>query len=132
MSSTSEKHHKLTNGVGCCSVPMWMNGLPSGFCDNPAYGKRPPCKEYRNAWTRELIREDGRYSGYVPGLACPGHGGPAKPYFDFVCDAPPGPESGRFVEVENALGESISKGEWIKRPDGYWALRITEEPRPAP
>jgi hypothetical protein len=27
----------------------------------------------------EEMRDDGRYNGYVPALACPGHGGPAKP-----------------------------------------------------
>ena len=124
MSSSSEHHHKLTNGVGKCSVPMWMGGCPAGFCDAPAYGHRPDCKMYRDGWTGELKRMDGKYDGYVPGLACPGHGGPSKPYFYFVCDGPPGPEAGRFVEVEDAIGHSIRKGEWVKRPDGYWALRV--------
>jgi len=32
---------------------------------------------------------------------------------------------GRFVEVENAAGESISFGEWVKHGDGLWSLRIT-------
>ena len=41
-----------------------------------------------------------------------------------VFDGPPGPESGRFVEVETEGGKSIRAGEWIERPDGYWALRI--------
>ena len=36
----------------------------------------------------------------------------------------PGPESGRFIEVEDDTGKSISVGEWIRRPDGLWALRI--------
>ena len=43
---------------------------------------------------------------------------------DIVFDGPPGPESGRFVEVENQLGRSVNVGEWVHRPDGYWALRI--------
>ncbi len=38
-------------------------------------------------------------------------------------DGPPGPESGRFVEVERD-GKSISAGEWVKREDGYWVLRL--------
>ncbi len=50
-----------------------------------------------------------------------------KDYVDIVFDGPPGPESGRFVEVENAQGKSISFGEWIERPDGYWALRIPQQ-----
>lgn len=44
---------------------------------------------------------------------------------DIVFDGPPGPESGRFIEVEDpATGASISIGKWIKRDDGYWVLRI--------
>ena len=43
---------------------------------------------------------------------------------NIVFDGPPGPEAGRFVEVETDDGKSINAGEWIKRPDGLWALRI--------
>ncbi len=44
---------------------------------------------------------------------------------DIVFDGPPGPESGRFVEVEDTVTRaSISYGEWVERDDGYWALRI--------
>lgn len=34
------KHHKELdkNGIGKCSVPMWRNGMPAGFCDKTAYG----------------------------------------------------------------------------------------------
>jgi hypothetical protein len=46
-------------------------------------------------------------------------------FVDIVFDGPPGPESGRFVEVENQLGRSVDVGEWIHRPDGYWVLRIS-------
>lgn len=45
---------------------------------------------------------------------------------DIVFDGPPGPESGRFVEVESPPGTGISFGEWVHREDGYWALRFTE------
>ncbi len=48
----------------------------------------------------------------------------SKKYVDIVFDGPPGPEAGRFVEVENSLGQSIRFGEWVHRPDGYWVLRI--------
>ncbi len=41
---------------------------------------------------------------------------------------PYGHTAGRFVDVVNDAGEGISIGEWIKREDGYWALRITELP----
>jgi hypothetical protein len=43
---------------------------------------------------------------------------------DVVFDGPPGPESGRFVEVEDMQGHSINAGEWIDRGDGLWVLRI--------
>jgi len=45
-------------------------------------------------------------------------------YIDVVFDGPPGPESGRFVELEDDHGRSIDLGEWIQRPDGFWALRL--------
>ena len=41
-----------------------------------------------------------------------------------VFDGPPGHESGRFVEVEDAEGHGINAGEWRKRDDGLWELRI--------
>lgn len=72
----SKRHKELENGEGLCSVPMWCDGLPAGFCDCVAYGERPPCKMLRDARTGELFRVDGKYNGYVPGLACPNHGGP--------------------------------------------------------
>lgn len=57
-----ERHKKVNEqGIGLCSVPMWCQGMPAGFCDNEAYGHR----------------ENKRvYDGYVMHLACPGHGGP--------------------------------------------------------
>lgn len=45
-------------------------------------------------------------------------------FIDIVFDGPPGPEAGRFVEVENSSGKSISFGRWFQRPDGYWVLRF--------
>lgn len=39
-----------------------------------------------------------------------------------VFDGPPGPEAGRFVEVENAAGRSVHAGEWRERTDGLWEL----------
>ncbi len=60
------KHHlELTDGVGRCSVPIWMNGLPAGFCDEVAYGE--PTEEGRL-----------KYADHIPGLACVHHGGPKK------------------------------------------------------
>ena len=42
-----------------------------------------------------------------------------------VFDGPPGPEAGRFVEVENIEGASIRVGVWHERDDGFWELRIS-------
>lgn len=41
-----------------------------------------------------------------------------------IFDGPPGPESGRFVEVEDDRGNSIRAGEWSKRRDGLWVLSL--------
>lgn len=51
-------------------------------------------------------------------------------HIDFVFDGPPGPQAGRFVEVENHKGESIKFGKWIQRDDGYWVLRCAAAPSP--
>jgi hypothetical protein len=48
-------------------------------------------------------------------------------FVDVVFDGPPGPVCGRFVEVENEHGRSVNIGEWVQRPDGYWALRISSD-----
>lgn len=45
-------------------------------------------------------------------------------FVDIVFDGPPAPESGRFVEVEDDQGHGLHVGEWVQRPDGYWALRV--------
>lgn len=45
-------------------------------------------------------------------------------YTDIVFDGPPGPESGRFVEVEDQDGKSRSIGKWVERDDGFWVLRL--------
>lgn len=47
-----------------------------------------------------------------------------REYVDIVFDGPPGPTPGRFVEVENSRRESINYGEWVRRDDGYWVLRL--------
>ncbi len=45
-----------------------------------------------------------------------------------IFDGPPSHESGRFVEVETDDGKGIHAGEWLKRDDGLWALRIDALP----
>lgn len=79
MSTLSEHHKKLNaEGVGKCSVPMWGIGSPAGFCDQPAYGEPLPREYVTNSWGQRRYLTPG-YDGYVPGLACPCHGGPKKP-----------------------------------------------------
>lgn len=82
---TSKIHHELENGIGKCSVPMWQMGCPAGFCDNEAYGGRPKCNGYNDGYGN-YCRFDGKYSGYVSGLACPAHGGPIKKVALHLCD----------------------------------------------
>lgn len=42
--------------------------------------------------------------------------------FCVVFDGPPNHDSGRFVEVETANGNSIKYGQWEQSIDGYWRL----------
>lgn len=62
--------------LGVCSVPMWCAGLPAGICGKPAYGVYIDGPTFRDAWTGEVRRIDGKWRGYAPGLCCPDHGGP--------------------------------------------------------
>ena len=113
---SSRYHHELTNGVGKCSVPMWQMGMEC-FCDAPAYGKRPPCREYFNHGAGEWQRLDLKYNGYVPGLACEAHGGPAPTHFGDPCvhcgiphdEVPVGPCSGLRNASRNVPGSQNGK-----------------------
>ncbi len=53
-------HHMELNeqGEGKCSVPMWIGGIPAGFCDRPAFGVSA--------------------NPDAPFLACQCHGGPQE------------------------------------------------------
>jgi len=71
------EHEDAIDGVlGPCSVPMWVAGCPAGTCGNAAYGHRPPSRMWMNYGAGRMMREDLRYDGHVPGLACHVHGGP--------------------------------------------------------
>ena len=80
---TNNCHEVLgDDGTGKCSVPMWAGGAPAGFCDRTAYGDPiPATNRILNIHTGLMQRIDGRYDGFVPGLACPGHGGPKTRVF---------------------------------------------------
>ncbi len=93
-----ERRKKLdSDGRGLCSVPMWNNGLPAGFCENEAYGDNDPKK----------------YDGYVGGLACPDHGGPKVRVFmdgNMYCAVKPD-----FITLqESPAGFGETKDEAIK------------------
>lgn len=47
-------------------------------------------------------------------------------YIDIVFDGPLGPAGPRFIEVEDSQGASVRVGEWVKREDDLWALRIPD------
>jgi len=52
-----------------------------------------------------------------------------------VFDGPPGPEAGRFIEVEQEDGSSVKAGQWEKRENGQWVLHlrvIDEDIAPSP
>ncbi len=56
MARLSKHHTELTDGVGRCSVPMWILGVPAGFCDEPAYGEQTA--EYlEGMWGRPVYAE---------------------------------------------------------------------------
>lgn len=76
-----QEHEDAINGVlGPCSVPMWCgSGCPAGTCENKAYGERPPSRMWMNYGAGRMMREDLKFDGFVPGLACPVHGGPEAP-----------------------------------------------------
>jgi hypothetical protein len=61
---------------------MWSGGLPAGTCGEDAWSEFIPGEEWIDAYTGEVKRYDRKYNGYVPGLACPKHGGakPEEPY----------------------------------------------------
>lgn len=61
----------------------------------------------------------------TPREACRcGECGPQIETINIVFDGPPGPKSGRFVEVEDMDGAGMAVGEWIQRENGWWVLRI--------
>lgn len=61
---------------GHCRCPLWMDGLPAGLCGEPAWGEYIPGPTFRDGWTGEVRRLDGKFRGFFSGLACPKHGGP--------------------------------------------------------
>jgi hypothetical protein len=51
---------------------------------------------------------------------------------NIIFDTSDGPDGYRFIEVETDDGKSVMVGEWLIRPDGNAALRITALPEEAP
>lgn len=53
----------------------------------------------------------------------------SEPFY-IVFSGPPGPEGPTFIEVEDAEGRGLRRGEWKQRDDGYWTLGpFVEAPR---
>lgn len=62
---------------GKCRVPMFDEyGMPYGFCGKPAFGQHIGGPTFRDAWTGEVRRRDGKFNGIVIGPCCPDHAGP--------------------------------------------------------
>ena len=74
MARLSARHETLINGWAPCSVPMWSDGCPAGFCDCIAFGKQT------KAYQDRFIGIDPRMArpAYCPAFACETHGGPAE------------------------------------------------------
>lgn len=50
---------------------------------------------------------------------------------NIIFDGPPSSPNGpRFIEVEDAEGDSIRVGEWMEYGNGLWCLQITREDIP--
>ena len=49
---------------------------------------------------------------------------------NIIFDGPPGPESGRFVEVETDEGQGMGIGSWVDQNNGHWSLRIGPDDEP--
>ena len=58
-------------------------------------------------------------------------GPPGTREIRIVFTGPPGPKMPQFVEVEDEAGRSVNFGEWVKRDDGYWELRLRGAAREA-
>ncbi len=64
---------------GMCRVPMFSGlGGPAGFCGRPAFGVHIEGETFRDGWTGQRRRLDGKWNGYVYGPCCPQHGGPEE------------------------------------------------------
>lgn len=62
-----------------CCCPMWMAGLPAGYCGEPAFGPQLPEAFYN--WRRIVVQNTGQIINgwpHVYGHACPVHQGPAE------------------------------------------------------
>lgn len=73
MSVLTSWNKQLIDGVGKCSVPMWKNSYPDGFCDEPAYGNEEEDQQRYGEWIGGIWCPK-----YIPRLACYHHGGPKE------------------------------------------------------
>ncbi len=67
----------MMEATGKCSVPMWDGfGFPAGVCGADAHGIYIDGPTFRDAYTGEVRRMDGKFRSHGAGLHCPRHGGP--------------------------------------------------------
>jgi hypothetical protein len=103
---------------------MWVGGVEV-FCDETAYGKPPESKTFFNYAAGCRQRVDGRYDGYVPGLACFGHGGPKKEEVLNLCEFC----SREFATCQSAPKFGCGRGNDNVFECGSFALKeATDEP----
>jgi len=45
-------------------------------------------------------------------------------HIDIILDGPPGPDSPRFIEVDDPSGRSLKASACFERQDGLWVVRV--------
>ncbi len=113
-----------TNGGCRCPAQVLkviIRRLQATLDGDPHFTATP---ELRKAWRASAVRYSLKLEKEIEALK---EKLDTSDFIDVVFDGPPSHESGRFVEVENPEGKSISIGEWIEREDGCWALRIARD-----
>ena len=120
---THQNKSEAPLGKGKCAALIVMDEGKRryGACNNPAYG--PQTED-----GRQLYRVD------IPSafLACSNHGGPTLQQaiagrLVIRFDGPPGPQSGRFIEIERD-GASVGLGDWVENGD-CWLLVLPGDKR---
>ena len=99
--------------------------------DNTIYDKfaRDVCRVVVSICDRALVEKEAEkpepiLDSYQQELKDAADSQEKQTHINIIFDGPPSHNAGRFVEVENDERKSLHIGEWKRRDDGYWALRI--------